>query len=297
MQTKHIQMSSRSKRNIKRKSGIARSATLGGLILLVTGVALWLLFETRCLLDSTQENIDLYVELVDSNTEGQNQEAIELLVNHPYVSLGSVEFMPKEEAIKAFEEELGEDLDQLGMTNPLPNIISFNLQPTYLAEDSIQLFKAQIEASPYIQEVLYQENMWSTLGDHFQSLNIIALGLCIMFLAVAFFTISSTIRILMSNDRFIIRNMELVGASRSFIQAPYLKKGLLAGFISSGIAIAGILGVQNLVASQLGVEGFCSDNILLLMIVIFVGPFISFVSSYAAVQKYLNAEVDELYKN
>ena len=297
MQTKHIQMSSRSKRNIKRKSGIARSAALGGLILLVTGVALWLLFETRCLLDSTQENIDLYVELADSNTEGQNQEAIELLVNHPYVSLGSVEFMPKEEAIKAFEEELGEDLDQLGMANPLPNIISFNLQPTYLAEDSIQLFKAHIEASPYIQEVLYQENMWSTLRDHFQSLNIIALGLCIMFLAVAFFTISSTIRILMSNDRFIIRNMELVGASRSFIQAPYLKKGLLAGFISSGIAIAGILGVQNLVASQLGVEGFCSDNILLLMIVIFVGPFISFVSSYAAVQKYLNAEVDELYKN
>lgn len=290
-------MSERNNRAIKKNSGMLRTTILGSLILLVTGIFLWLMFETRCLLNNTKENIDLFAELADGNTENQNQELIEFLVEHPFIISNSVEYLPKEEAIKEFEQELGEDFDKLGIDNPLPNVVVFNLKSSHLSPDSIAIFKTELTADSRIEEVLFQENMWVNLGANFRSLNFIALGFCVLFLAVAFFTISSTTRIMMHNDRFLIRNMELVGAKRNFIQRPYLVKGLVSGLISSAIAVLGILAVQNLIAQRLDQTQFCTDNNLLLLIVIFVGPFISFVSSYFAVQKYLNAEVDELYKN
>lgn len=290
-------MSERNKRAIKKNSGMLRTTILGSLILLVTGIFLWLMFETRCLLNNTKENIDLFAELADENTENQNQEVIEFLAEHPFIISNSVEYLPKEEAIKEFEQELGEGFDKLGIDNPLPNVVVFNLKSSHLSPDSIAIFKTELTADSRIEEVLFQENMWVNLGANFRSLNVIALGFCVLFLAVAFFTISNTTRIMMHNDRFLIRNMELVGAKRNFIQKPYLVKGLLSGLISSIIAVLGILAVQNLIAQRLDQTQFCTDNNLLLLIVIFVGPFISFVSSYFAVQKYLNAEVDELYKN
>ena len=290
-------MSERNNRAIKKNSGMLRTTILGSLILLVTGIFLWLMFETRCLLNNTKENIDLFAELADENTENQNQEVIDFLAEHPFIISGSVEYLPKEEAIKEFEQELGEDFDKLGIDNPLPNVIVFNLKSSHLSPDSIAVFKSELTTDNRIQEVLFQENMWVNLGANFRSLNVIALAFCVLFLAVAFFTISSTTRIMMHNDRFLIRNMELVGAKRNFIQKPYLVKGLVSGLISSVIAVLGILAVQNLIAQRLDQTQFCTDNNLLLLIVIFVGPFISFVSSYFAVQKYLNAEVDELYKN
>ena len=290
-------MSEKNNRAIKKNSGMLRTTILGSLILLVTGIFLWLMFETRCLLNNTKENIDLFAELADGNTENQNQELIEFLAEHPFIISNSVEYLPKEEAIKEFEQELGEDFDKLGIDNPLPNVVVFNLKSSHLSPDSIAIFKTELTADSRIEEVLFQENMWVNLGANFRSLNFIALGFCVLFLAVAFFTISSTTRIMMHNDRFLIRNMELVGAKRNFIQRPYLVKGLVSGLISSAIAVLGILAVQNLIAQRLDQTQFCTDNNLLLLIVIFVGPFISFVSSYFAVQKYLNAEVDELYKN
>lgn len=290
-------MSERNKRAIKKNSGMLRTTILGSLILLVTGIFLWLMFETRCLLNNTKENIDLFAELADENTENQNQEVIEFLAEHPFIISNSVEYLPKEEAIKEFEQELGEGFDKLGIDNPLPNVVVFNLKSSHLSPDSIAIFKTELTADSRIEEVLFQENMWVNLGANFRSLNVIALGFCVLFLAVAFFTISNTTRIMMHNDRFLIRNMELVGAKRNFIQKPYLVKGLVSGLISSVIAVLGILTVQNLIAQRLDQTQFCTDNNLLLLIVIFVGPFISFVSSYFAVQKYLNAEVDELYKN
>ena len=290
-------MSEKNNRAIKKNSGMLRTTILGSLILLVTGIFLWLMFETRCLLNNTKENIDLFAELADGNTENQNQELIEFLAEHPFIISNSVEYLPKEEAIKEFEQELGEDFDKLGIDNPLPNVVVFNLKSSHLSPDSIAIFKTELTADSRIEEVLFQENMWVNLGANFRSLNFIALGFCVLFLAVAFFTISSTTRIMMHNDRFLIRNMELVGAKRNFIQRPYLIKGLVSGLISSAIAVLGILAVQNLIAQRLDQTQFCTDNNLLLLIVIFVGPFISFVSSYFAVQKYLNAEVDELYKN
>ena len=290
-------MSERNNRAIKKNSGMLRTTILGSLILLVTGIFLWLMFETRCLLNNTKENIDLFAELADENTENQNQEVIEFLAEHPFIISNSVEYLPKEEAIKEFEQELGEDFDKLGIDNPLPNVVVFNLKSSHLSPDSIAIFKTELTADSRIEEVLFQENIWVNLGANFRSLNFIALGFCVLFLAVAFFTISSTTRIMMHNDRFLIRNMELVGAKRNFIQKPYLVKGLVSGLISSAIAVLGIIAVQNLIAQRLDQTQFCTDNNLLLLIVIFVGPFISFVSSYFAVQKYLNAEVDELYKN
>ncbi len=290
-------MSERNNRAIKKNSGMLRTTILGSLILLVTGIFLWLMFETRCLLNNTKENIDLFAELADENTENQNQEVIEFLAEHPFIISNSVEYLPKEEAIKEFEQELGEDFNKLGIDNPLPNVIVFNLKSSHLSPDSIAIFKTELTADSRIEEVLFQENMWVNLGANFRSLNFIALGFCVLFLAVAFFTISSTTRIMMHNDRFLIRNMELVGAKRNFIQKPYLVKGLVSGLISSAIAVFGIIAVQNIIAQRLDQTQFCTDNNLLLLIVIFVGPFISFVSSYFAVHKYLNAEVDELYKN
>jgi cell division transport system permease protein len=290
-------MSKKNNREVKKNSGLIRTTILGSLILLVTGIFLWLMFETRCLLSSTKENIDLFAELAESNTADQNQEAIQLIREHPYIVASSIRFIPKEEAIKEFEEELGEDFENLGIANPLPDIVIFNLKSSFLSTDSIQVFQSDLEMDPKIDAVLFQENMWVNLGANFKSLNLIAISFCLLFLAVAFFTIGNTTRIMMYNDRFLIRNMELVGAKRNFIQKPYLIRGLTSGIISSAIAIAGILLVQNLISNQLNQTQFCSDNNLLLLIVFFVGPFISFVSSYFAVQKYLNADVDELYKN
>jgi cell division transport system permease protein len=290
-------MSNKSDRAVKKNSGLLRTTILGSLILLVTGIFLWLMFETRCLLSNTKENIDLFAELAIENSENENQAAIELLMEHPFVVSNSVRYLPKEEAIKEFEEELGEDFVKLGIDNPLPNVVVFNLKSEYLSIDSINIFKDGLLTDSKIEAVLFQENMWVNLGANFRSLNLIALGFCILFLAVAFFTIGNTTRIMMYNDRFLIRNMELVGAKRNFIQKPYLIRAFISGLMSSGLAILGILAVQGIISNQLDQAQFCSNNNLLLLIVFFVGPFISFVSSYSAVQKYLNAEVDELYKN
>lgn len=288
-------MQKENNRNVRKRSGLVWTVLLGSLTLFITGLSLWLIFETKQILNNTQENIDLVAELSAESDASTQEKATALLREHDAVLDESIEFISKEEAILEFENELGDDLQDLGIENPLPDVLVFNIQAKKLSMDSLEYFKQDLENNPYIDQIVYQENFWVNLGKNFDKLNIATSLFCALFIIVAFVTIGGTIKLSMHNDRFLIRNMELVGATRSFIQKPYLIKGMLAGLGSSVIAIIGILLIQQLISKQMGDLQFGSNNILLLLIVFFVGPFISFVSSYVAIQKYLNAEVDELY--
>jgi cell division transport system permease protein len=210
----------------------------------------------------------------------------------------STEYITKEEAAKEFEKELGEEFTQFLGYNPLLPTIEVRFKAEYANNDSLTIIKQKILANPNVKEVFYQESLVDVVNKNVRKISAIVLGFSLLLLIIAIALINNTIRLSVYSKRFIIRSMQLVGATHRFISKPFIMLGIIHGIIGAILAIALLIGVIYLSQRELPELIELQDIDLFLSLfgmVILSGILISWLSNYFAVRKYIRIKTDYLY--
>lgn len=210
----------------------------------------------------------------------------------------SAAFISKDSAARQLFRRNKEDFEGLLQYNPLPASINIHLKADYINMDSIKWIDAKFSAYPQVKEVLYQKSLIDGMNRNIRKVSFILLGFSILLLVVALALINNTIRLNIYSKRFTIKTMQLVGATQSFIRRPFMWKGMLHGIYSAMIAYAMLLAIMHLAERQMPELQQLNDAntyYLLAGVVLAFGIFISSVSTFFALSRYLRLKSDELY--
>jgi cell division transport system permease protein len=282
----------------RRKTNYFYAIMSMALVLFLLGAFTMALLYAKQQSEQLQDKILMKVEIKDGADSLALEQLKVTLPNSVFIKSGSMRFISKQEAAGEMMEIFGTDLINEEMPMAMQECYAVSLKPEYMQKDSIDAISIRLRENIAVSDVYMDEGMAGELTESIKKLGFLALGMAIIFIIVALTLIHSTIRINLYSDRFLIKNMELVGASWGFISRPYRKRSLLYGFISGLIALCMLAGFWFFIQKN-GAE----INLLLkspvfwgsIVGLILLGMFISWLSTYYVVNKYLRMRLDDLY--
>jgi len=210
----------------------------------------------------------------------------------------STSFISKDSAAKQLYAHNKEDFEGLLQYNPLPASINVHLKADYINMDSIKWIEKKFSAFPQVKEVLYQESMIDGMNRNIRKVSLVLFGFSLLLLLVSLALINNTIRLTIYSKRFLIKTMQLVGATRAFISLPYMWRGILHGIYAAFIAMLMILAIMHVAESQMADLKQLDDvktYLMLAGIVVVLGIFISSISTFFALSRYLRLKSDDLH--
>lgn len=268
------------------------------LVLFMLGFFGLILLHGNKLVAHFKERIDLWLELKPDVAESEVSRVIRQIQQAPFVRSETVRFETKEQAQAAMKEDLGED----GMLSDMPNLfrdgVRFNVRSSFMEQDSLALWRETMKADSVVADLFYEVTSTSNISQNIQQLGYMALGLAVLLVFAAITLIHNTIRLALYANRFIIKSQELVGASWGFITKPYIRRSILNGILSALIAIAGLSALLWWMYQAIdGLRELQDPNGILgiFVLLILLGIFISWLSTYLVVRKFLRMRLDELY--
>ncbi|MFZ4739991.1 MAG: cell division protein FtsX [Bacteroidales bacterium] len=210
----------------------------------------------------------------------------------------STEYITKEKAAQNVSKNLGEDFVSFLGNNPLTAQIDVRLNANYANNDSLAYIEKQIIKNDIVKEVYYQKSLVEMVNENIRKISLVFLSFSFLLLIIAIALINNTIRLSVYSNRFLIKTMQLVGATQHFIRKPFIFKGIISGIYGALIAIALLSGV--LYTAQQNLPDLVNlqeiDLYLIVFgIVILLGILFSWISTFLAVRKYLNIKTDSLY--
>ena len=267
------------------------------IVLFIMGIMGWLFLNLQSIGDSFKEDIriSVYVRTSDKNTVGAIQQFI---ASQPYAK--NVEYINKEKAKAIWNKENNEDWAKILEANPLPESVAFFAKADYVNTDSLTKITAAIENTfnKDIADIQYPKSLVTNLNERATKIGVIFLVMSIVLCLIVIISIDTTIRLAMYSNRFLIKTMQMVGATRNFISKPLLVRALLNGLISAFIAIFLLFGLIEWATTQfpqIGMLQGISNSLILFGGLILLGVGISVLSTYRSVLKYLKMKLDELY--
>ncbi len=290
-------MTEKEKTTTKRGKASYFMAIMGvTLVLFLLGIIGWLLINTRALGQHFKENVEVNVYLRDPLNPEDSASLVRYIAARPYVK--EYVFVTKEMAKKKYMADGNEDWSQVLTENPLPNSIDFKLKPGFVDPDTLKSIKADLEKQTYVSGVQYQEQLVSNLNSNLNKVSWVLLGVAILLGLVVIFLIDNTIRLAMFSNRFTIKTMQMVGATRGFIARPMDIRAILNGSLSGAIAVAAVYAIikttENWVPELKAIRNNTS-MILLFLGMIILGILITLLSTHSSVLKYLRKKLDDLY--
>lgn len=266
------------------------------LVLFMMGLLGLLILHAKNLSDYVKENIGFSIMIKENVKEGQILELQKKLDAQPYVK--STEYITKDKAAVELKKELGEDFIGFLGYNPLLPTIDLRLKADYATIESVTGIEKKLMLNPEVKEVFYQKSLVEMVNQNIERISLILLGFSMALLIISIALINNTIRLSVYSRRFILRSMQLVGATKGFIQKPFIIRGIINGIISSILAI-GLLMMVVYFALQEVPELLQVENLLMYIILIvsilLSGILISWFSTYFAVRKFLRMKTDSLY--
>ena len=266
------------------------------LVLLLVGGASMLLVNAKSVSDYFTENMQISVLMKQNVSDEDALEYRELLDGERYIK--STTFVSKEQGRKELAEQLGEDFLDVFETSPIPVSIDVTLEAAYVSSDSLEVVRAEIAESPLVEEVVYQRSLVDALNANLSRISMVLGVFIALLLFISFVLINNTVRLSVFARRFTIHTMKLVGATRSFIRAPFLLQSAFQGVFAAFLAIIVLLGLMFLMRSSFAqlFEIFRMELLLLVMgIVLVSGLAICLISTYFVVNKLISLHKDELY--
>jgi len=210
----------------------------------------------------------------------------------------STEYITREEAAAALTKDLGEDFVGFLGYNPLLATIDIRLNADYANNDSLKVLENKLIKSPLVKEVFYHKSLVELVNRNIRRISIVILAFTILLLLISFALINNTIRLSVYSKRFIIKSMQLVGATQRFIRWPFILRSLVHGFVSAMIAII-LLGLVLYFSRQAMPELVDLQDIDMFLslfgLVTLLGLFITGISTLLAVRKFLRISSDNLY--
>ena len=266
------------------------------MVLFMMGILGVLLVYSQNISNYFRENIEVSIILKDNVNEVdvlQFQKKLEL---EPYIK--SSTYISKDEAARIMQEDLGEDLDLLDY-NPLYASVNMYLKADYANKDSLAAIEEELLLNPIVEEVYYFRAIVDLVNRNVRVASIVLGVIAGLLFLIALTLIDNTIKLLMYSNRFIIRSMQLVGATRWFIIRPFLMRGVFNGLVSGLVAVIALVGLMYYAQIKLPALKVVSDNLIGFSIifagVIVTGILISWLSTWRAVAKYLSMKLDDLY--
>ena len=207
-----------------------------------------------------------------------------------------LKYVSKDEAVLLMKEEYGQDfIKELGF-NPLVNSIDFNLKSEYVEATSLDSISKLIENKNYVDEIVYDKNLINIINDNIKRISLWLMPSIIILLIITFLVINSSIRLSIYSNRQLIKTMQLVGATKAFIRKPFIKINIFLSLISSIISISAIILLIYYIDLNISfVDNISIESVItLFLIILSLGLFISYISTFFATQNILKIKADNL---
>ncbi len=266
------------------------------LVLLLVGVASMLLVNAKGVSDYFKENMQVSVMMKQNVSDEKALEFRESLESERYIK--NTTFISKEQGQRELAAQLGEGFLDVFETSPIPVSIDITLDADYVSADSLEVVKNEIMKNSIVDEVVYQKSLVDTLNANLSKISVVLGVFIALLLFISFVLINNTVRLNVFARRFTIHTMKLVGATRSFIRAPFLIQSAFQGVFAAFVAIIVLLVLMFLMRNEFAqlFEIFRLDLLLIVMgIIVASGLAICLISTYFVVNKLVSLRKDELY--
>ncbi|MFO8128909.1 MAG: permease-like cell division protein FtsX [Bacteroidales bacterium] len=266
------------------------------LVLFMMGLFGLVVLHAKKLSDYVRENISISIIMKEGVKEAGIIQLQKMLDASSFAK--STEYITREQAAREMQEELGEDFIGFLGYNPLLPSIDLRVKANYANQDSITVIEERLLENTDVKEIFYQKSLVHLINRNIQRIGLVILGFSVLLMIISIALINNTIRLSVYSKRFLIKSMQLVGATRGFIARPFIFKGIMQGIYSAIIAILLLSGIiyfsqgefPELVNLQ-DVDLFAS----LFGFVLLLGLIMAWISTYFAVRRYLRIKADNLY--
>lgn len=267
-----------------------------GLVLFLLGILGLLVLNTKKLADHFKEQITISVYLKDNAKEVEVDQLQKSLVMADYTR--SATYVSKEEAAEQHSVDIGEDFQEFLGYNPLKNSIDVKLKADFVSTQQIDSIAIDLGQKDYVEEVSYDKPLIALLTENVRRLSFWILIASAVFCGIAVLLINSSIRLSIYSKRFIIKTMQMVGATKSFIRRPFILTNIQLGMLGALLALiilGTLLAYVNSIFPELHLLQDTAILVILFVGVFILGVLISVVSTYFATQRFLNLRTDDLY--
>lgn len=266
------------------------------LVLFLLGTIGLLLLNANRLSNYVKENLGLTIMLANDARDAEVKKIEKSLSASALVK--SVTYMNKEQAAEQLKEDLGEDFIEFLGYNPLLSSIDVKLYAEYATQEGMEKIEEMVIDYPEVKDVHYQKDMVNLIHENVNTISLVLLTFSALMLIVAITLINNTVRLMVYSKRFLIRTMQLVGATNGFIRRPFIGQSVAQGVFGGLIANMLLAGIIYISARELsGVISF--DNtmtvVVLFAMVFVVGVLITLISTLISVNRYLNVRTADLY--
>lgn len=272
------------------------------LSLFIVGLFGVIVIQAKTLTSIIRENIEIQIFLHTNITEENNKRIGELLKSKPYVLEKEegkmIHYISRDEAAATFLMDTGEDFTKFLDDNPLRDSYTFSVKEEFQTAEQIGEIVEEMESLDGVFEVTYMNDLVESINQNLMKVSMVLGAFILILIVTVIMLINNTIRLALYSQRFLIRSMQLVGATKGFIRKPFLTRSFGYGALAGVFASALLLGLIEYAKSN--VDGFNllqNQQLLLLLFagLIIFGAFLSLFSTLRSVNKYLNMSLDELY--
>jgi cell division transport system permease protein len=291
-------MAAQSKASMRRSKPSYFMAILGvALVLFILGMLGWLVINASKLENYFMGSVQVHAFIREGSPLKEIDAVKSSIAAKPYAK--NVEYITKEMARQKFIGDGNEEWNKVLDYNPLPASIDFYLESMYVNKDSLNVITSEIGKNFIVSEVKYPDAIVSNLNNIVRKISLFLLLLSGILALIVIILIDNTIKLAMFSNRFIIKTMQMVGATRWFISKPFDKKAIINGLLSAMLAIAAIsiiiYGVENWWLPEIKALRDVGMMLTLFFILILIGISITFISTHRSVTKYLKMKLDDLY--
>jgi cell division transport system permease protein len=266
------------------------------LVLFLLGILGFFIINSKKLADDFKEEIAMTVffkkEANDTILKAFGQDLKKTKFSKSFV------YVSKEQAAKEHTDIIGEDFVTFLGENPLQNSYDIHLKADYVVRDSIAKIESQLRKNVMVSDIVYDKQLVNLVNDNIKKVSMWILIASAFLTFIAVLLINSSLRLSIYSNRFIIKTMQMVGATKSFIRKPFVMRSIKLGMIGAGLAILALIGVLIYLENSFPELGILDDKLLIGLVLVAVfglGILITWLSTYFATQRFLNLRTDDLY--
>jgi cell division transport system permease protein len=266
------------------------------LVLFLLGIIGWLVINANKLGDFLKEKVEVRAYLRGDLNQQDSTALMNYISAKPYIR--KIDYVTKEEGKKNYLSDGNEDWGKVLDANPLPNAIYFKVKNEYLNTDSLTAIQKDLEQQTYISDVQYPETLVGQMNENLQKISMYVLAIAIILCIVVIILIDNTIRLAMFSNRFLIKTMQMVGATRDFIARPMNIRAVINGALGGLLAAVAVFLMILFAEHEITGLSAIRDNKMLILLfssLIIIGVFITLFSTHRSVIKYLKMSLDDLY--
>ena len=270
--------------------------------LFVIGLFGLLLLHANALSRVIRENVEVQIFLNHTISENDRLKIQKTLSTKDYIAAiageQQISFISRDEAAEKFIQETGEDFRQFLGENPLHDAFVIRIKPAYYTTEALKKVKLDVERLSGVFEVAYVESLVKSINENLTKISIVLIGFAVLLIIIVTVLINNTIRLALFSQRFLIRSMQLVGATARFIQRPFLTRSLIHGLVGGVLASALLMLIMQYANQQIEDIDKLQDPEkigMLLFGLLLLGGALGFLSTYSAIKRYLRMSLDELY--